>query len=67
LPSQCTWSLHIRISLKGTSTEKNLVVSFAEECIARKLDTYFLDVAKKQGAEQIAAVFLEDTRCSSTF
>ncbi|MDP8216738.1 MAG: rubrerythrin family protein [Candidatus Kaelpia imicola] len=45
--------------LKGTKTEKNLLVSFAGESQARNRYTYFASVAKKAGYEQIAAIFLE--------
>lgn len=47
------------MSLKGTQTEKNLAASFAGECMARTRYTYFSEVAKKEGYEQIAAIFLE--------
>ena len=47
------------MSLAGTQTEKNLAMSFAGECMARTRYTYFSEVAKKQGYEQIAALFLE--------
>lgn len=46
-------------SLKGTRTEKNLMVSFAGESQARMRYTYFASVAKKEGYEQIAAIFTE--------
>jgi len=46
-------------SIKGTQTEKNLLASFAGESQARNRYTYFASVAKKEGYEQIAAVFLE--------
>ncbi|HIH98109.1 MAG TPA: rubrerythrin family protein [Thermoplasmata archaeon] len=46
-------------SLKGTQTEKNLLVAFAGESQARNRYTYFASQAKKEGYEQIAAVFLE--------
>ena len=53
-------SLHfIIMSLKGTQTEKHLAMSFAGECMARTRYTYFAEVAKKQGYEQIAAFLLE--------
>ncbi len=45
--------------LKGTQTEKNLITSFAGESQARNRYTYFASVAKKEGYEQIAALFLE--------
>lgn len=46
-------------SLKGTRTEKNLMISFAGESQARMRYTYFASVAKKEGYEQIAAIFTE--------
>jgi len=46
-------------TLKGTSTEKNLLKSFAGESQARNRYTYFASVAKKEGYEQISAIFLE--------
>jgi len=46
-------------SIKGTETEKNLLKSFAGESQARTRYTYFSSVAKKEGYEQIAAIFLE--------
>ncbi len=46
-------------SLKGTQTEKNLLTAFAGESQARNRYTYFASVAKKEGYEQIAAIFLE--------
>ena len=46
-------------SLKGTKTEKNLMCSFAGESQARMRYTYFASVAKKEGYEQVAAIFLE--------
>ena len=42
----------------GTQTEKNLQAAFAGESQARSKYTYFASVAKKQGYEQIAALFL---------
>lgn len=45
--------------LKGTKTEKNLKEAFAGESQARNKYTYFASVAKKEGYEQIAALFLE--------
>ena len=41
----------------GTKTEKNLWTAFAGESQARNKYTYFASVAKKQGFEQIAALF----------
>ncbi|HEB75419.1 MAG TPA: rubrerythrin family protein [Nitrospirae bacterium] len=46
-------------SLKGTRTEKNLLTSFAGESQARNRYTYFASKAKKEGYEQISAIFLE--------
>ena len=47
------------MSIKGTKTEKNLLASFAGESQARNRYTYFASQAKKEGYEQIAALFLE--------
>lgn len=44
---------------KGTKTEKNLQEAFAGESMARNKYTYFASVAKKNGYEQIAALFLQ--------
>ena len=46
-------------SIKGTQTEKNLLTSFAGESQARMRYTYFASVAKKEGFEQISAIFTE--------
>lgn len=46
-------------SLKGTRTEKNLLAAFAGESQARNRYTYFASQAKKEGYEQIAAIFLD--------
>ncbi len=46
-------------SVKGTKTEQNLLKSFAGESQARNRYTYFAGVAKKEGLEQISAIFLE--------
>ena len=43
----------------GTQTEKNLEAAFAGESQARNKYTYFASVAKKQGFEQIASLFLK--------
>ena len=45
--------------LKGTKTEKNLNEAFAGESMARNKYTYFASVARNEGYEQIAAIFLE--------
>lgn len=45
--------------LKGSKTEKNLLDAFAGESQARNKYTYFSSVAKKEGYEQLAAIFTE--------
>ena len=45
--------------LKGTKTEKNLLDAFAGESMARNKYSYFASKAKKDGYEQIAALFEE--------
>ena len=47
------------MELKGTKTEKNLQTAFAGESQARNKYTYFASVAKKEGYEQIAELFLK--------
>ena len=47
------------MELKGTKTEKNLMEAFAGESQARNKYTYFASKAKKEGYEQIAALFQE--------
>ena len=47
------------MDLKGTKTEKNLMEAFAGESQARNKYTYFASKAKKDGYEQIAAIFEE--------
>ena len=46
-------------SLKGTKTEKNLMAAFVGESAARNKYTFFASVAKKEGYEQISAIFQE--------
>ena len=46
-------------NLKGTKTEKNLMEAFAGESQARNKYTYFASKAKKEGYEQVAALFEE--------
>ena len=46
-------------SMKGPQTEKNLLTSCAGESQARMRYTYYASVAKKEGYEQIAAIFTE--------
>lgn len=45
--------------LRGTQTEQNLINAFAGESQARNRYTFFAKQAKKDGYEQIAAIFLE--------
>lgn len=47
------------MELKGSQTEKNLAAAFAGESEARNKYTYYASVAKREGYEQIAAIFLE--------
>jgi len=47
------------MELKGSKTEKNLLAAFAGESQARNRYTYFGSAAKKEGYEQISAIFLE--------
>jgi rubrerythrin len=47
------------MNLKGTQTEKNLLLAYAGESNNRNLYTYFAYRAKEEGYEQIAAIFLE--------
>jgi len=47
------------MDLKGTKTEANLLAAFAGESQARNKYTYFASKAKKEGYEQIAAIFEE--------
>ena len=47
------------MELKGSKTEQNLMTAFAGESQARNKYTYFASKAKKEGYEQIAALFLE--------
>ena len=47
------------MELKGSQTEKNLLTAFAGESQARNRYTYFASQARKEGYEQIAAIFEE--------
>ena len=47
------------MELKGSRTEANLAAAFAGESQARNKYTYFASVAKKEGYEQIAEIFLK--------
>ena len=47
------------MELKGSKTEQNLLTAFAGESQARNKYTYFASVAKKEGYEQVAEIFLK--------
>jgi rubrerythrin len=47
------------MKLKGSKTEKNLLAAFAGESQARNRYTFFASAARKEGYEQIAAIFLQ--------
>ncbi|MBW6468913.1 MAG: rubrerythrin family protein [Coriobacteriia bacterium] len=47
------------MSIKGTRTEQNLLKAFAGESQARNRYTFYASIAKKEGYEQIAALFIE--------
>ena len=47
------------MEFKGSQTEKNILAAFAGESQARNRYTYFASAARKEGYEQIAALFLE--------
>jgi len=47
------------MELKGSQTEKNLLAAFAGESQARTRYTFFASAAKKEGFEQISAIFTE--------
>lgn len=47
------------MKLKGTRTERNLLTAFAGESQARNRYTFFASQAKKEGYEQISAIFLD--------
>lgn len=49
----------MKMNMKGSETEKNLLAAFAGESQARTRYTFFASVAKKEGFEQIAAIFTE--------
>lgn len=50
------------MELKGTKTEKNLNEAFAGESMARNKYTFFADIAREEGYEHIADIFLETAR-----
>jgi len=47
------------MGLKGSKTEKNVLMAFAGESQARNRYTYFAGAARKEGFEQIALIFEE--------
>ena len=47
------------MSIKGTKTEQNLLKAFAGESQARSRYTFFASVAKKEGYEHLAGLFME--------
>jgi rubrerythrin len=47
------------MEFKGSQTEKNILAAFAGESQARNRYTYFASAARKEGYEQVAAIFLE--------
>ena len=49
----------LKMELKGSKTEQNLMAAFAGESQARNKYTYYASKAKKEGYEQIASLFLE--------
>ena len=51
--------MEVTMDLKGSQTEKNLLTAFAGESQARNRYTYFASAAKKEGLEQISAIFTE--------
>jgi rubrerythrin len=53
------WRSEIEMNLKGSRTEKNLLAAFAGESQARTRYSFFASVAKKEGYEQISAIFQE--------
>ena len=59
VPEQVERNDHKMAQLKGSKTEKNLWEAFAGESQARNKYTYFASKAKKEGYEQIAAIFEE--------
>ena len=52
--------------LKGSKTEQNLREAFAGESQARNKYTYYASVAKKEGYEQIASIFLQTAEQEKT-
>ncbi len=59
ITQRITQKIKIMKSIKGTLTEQNLLKAFAGESQARNRYSFFASRAKKEGYEQIAAIFLE--------
>ncbi len=47
------------MSIKGTQTEKNLLLAYTGECLNRNIYTLYASQAQEEGYEQVAAIFLE--------
>jgi rubrerythrin len=59
VPFKGSWERRKNMEFKGSKTEKNILAAFAGESQARNRYTYFASAAKKEGYEQIPAIFLE--------
>lgn len=59
MSSLCFGGRRLRMELKGTKTEQNLMTAFAGESQARNKYTYYASKAKKDGYQQLAAIFEE--------
>jgi rubrerythrin len=59
ITNQYYYEARREMELKGSKTEQNLLAAFAGESQARNKYTYYAAVAKEEGLEQIAGIFLE--------
>jgi rubrerythrin len=59
VPFKGSWERRKNMEFKSSKTEKNVLAAFAGESQARNRYTYFASAAKKEGYEQISAIFLE--------
>ena len=59
MSSLCFGGRRLRMELKGSKTEQNLMTAFAGESQARNKYTYYASKAKKDGYQQLAAIFEE--------
>jgi rubrerythrin len=59
IPSSSPYNKVTDMNLKGSKTEKNILAAFAGESQARMRYSFFASVAKKEGYEQISAIFQE--------